>query len=173
MLRQHWTFVLTYLRSWCDIFRGLIFPAPKHGPGIHASKLISYFQDAKQMKSSVVSVSMIFGLLFISGSLFAHHGEANYDTTKVVSVKGTVTNFEFINPHVQIFLDVKNDKNEIEKWIGEARSPSMLVRLGGWDKSTLKPGDVITASGHRAKNGSNILRLLKVTLPDGREMANL
>jgi hypothetical protein len=136
-------------------------------------KLISYFQEAKQMKSLVVSLIMMFGVFFVSGSLLAHHGEANYDTTNVVSVKGIVTSFQFINPHVQIFLDVKNDKSEIEKWIGEARSPSMLVRLGGWDKSTLKPGDVITASGHRAKNGSNILRLLKVTLPDGREMANL
>jgi hypothetical protein len=65
------------------------------------------------------------------------------------------------------------DKGEIEKWVGEARSPSMLVRIGGWNKSTIKPGDVITASGHRAKNGSNVLRLQKIVLPDGREMADL
>jgi hypothetical protein len=74
---------------------------------------------------------------------------------------------------VQIFLDVVNEKGEIEKWICEARSPSMLVRLDGRDKGTLKPGDVITASGHRARNGSNVLRLQKVALPDGREMADL
>jgi len=125
------------------------------------------------MKSLGLCVAMFFAVLFVSIPTLAHHGEVNYDTDKVVSIKGTVTDFLFVNPHVQIALDVKNDKGEIEKWIGEARSPSMLVRLGGWDKSTLKPGDVITASGHRAKNGSNILRLLKVTLPDGREMANL
>jgi Family of unknown function (DUF6152) len=57
------------------------------------------------------------------------------------------TNFQFI-PHVQIFLDEKNEKGEIEKWICEARGPSMLVRIGGWDKGTLKAGDVITAIGH-------------------------
>jgi Family of unknown function (DUF6152) len=95
------------------------------------------------MKNLVVSLSTIFVVvLFVSGPLLAHHGEVNYDTEKVVSVKGTVTNFQFINPHVQIFLDVKNDKGEIEQWIGEARSPSMLVRLGAWDKSTLKVGDI-------------------------------
>jgi hypothetical protein len=97
----------------------------------------------------------------------------NYDTEKVVSVKGTVTDFQFINPHVQIFLDVKNDKGETEKWSCEARSPIMLVRVGGWDKNTLKPGDVITASGFRAKNGSTILRLKKIVLANGREMPDL
>ena len=125
------------------------------------------------MKKLLISLIIIAGVLLASGPLLAHHGEANYDTTKVVSVKGTVTDFQFINPHVQIFLDVKNDKGEIEKWAGEARSPSMLGRLGGWDKNTIKIGDVITASGHQTKNGTNFLRLLKVVLPDGREMPNL
>jgi hypothetical protein len=124
-------------------------------------------------KSAARLILLLFGVLFISGSLLAHHGEANYDTTTVVSVKGTVTDFQFINPHVQISLDVKTDKGEIEKWVGEARSPSMLGRIGGWDKNTIKPGDVITASGHRTKNGANFLRLIKVVLPDGREMGNL
>src|SRR6202158_4743484 len=125
------------------------------------------------MKSLGLCVAIIFAVLFVSIPAPAHHGEVNYDTTKVVSVKGTVTDFQFINPHVQIFLDVKNDKGEIEKWAGEARSPSMLGRLGGWDKNTIKIGDVITASGHQTKNGTNFLRLLKVVLPDGREMPNL
>jgi len=72
------------------------------------------------MKTLVVAVTVILGVLLVSGPLLAHHGEANYDTTKVVSVKGTVTDFLFVNPHVQIALDVKNDKGEIEKWIGES-----------------------------------------------------
>jgi hypothetical protein len=125
------------------------------------------------MKKLAASVVFVFSIALLSGPLSAHHGEANYDTTAVVSVKGVVTDFQFINPHVQIFLDVKNDKGEIEKWTGEARSPSMLGRIGGWDKNTIKIGDMITASGHRTKNGTNILRLSKVVLPDGREMSNL
>ena len=125
------------------------------------------------MKTLVVALTIILGVLLVSDPLLAHHGEANYDTTKMVSVKGTVTDFLFVNPHVQIAFDVKNDKGEIEKWIGEARSPSMLSRIGGWDKNTIKVGDVITASGHRTRNGTNFLRLMKIVLPDGREMPDL
>ena len=125
------------------------------------------------MKSLALSLIVTFAALFVSGPLLAHHGETNYDTEKLVSVKGTVTDFQFINPHVQIFMDVKNGNGEIEKWSCEARSPIMLVRVGGWDKNTLKPGDVITASGFRAKNGSNILRLKRIVLANGREMPDL
>jgi DNA/RNA endonuclease YhcR with UshA esterase domain len=125
------------------------------------------------MKNLALSLTMTLAVLFVSGPLLAHHGEANYDTDKVTTVKGTVTDFRFINPHVQIFLDVKNDKGEIEKWSGEARSPTMLVRVGGWDKDTLKSGDVITMSGFRSKNGTNILRLKKIVLANGQEMPEL
>jgi len=125
------------------------------------------------MKSFALCLILALAILFASAPLKAHHGEVNYDTEKVVSVKGTVTDFQFINPHVQIFMDVKNDKGEVEKWSCEARSPIMLVRVGGWDKNTIKPGDVITASGYRARNGSPILRLQKIVLPDGKVMANL
>ena len=125
------------------------------------------------MKNLVLCLTSLFAVLFVSGPILAHHGETNYDTEKLVSVKATVTNFEFINPHVQIYLEAKNDKGEIEKWICEARSPAMLVRNGGWDKNTLKPGDVITATGFRAKNGTNILRLKKIVLADGTELPDL
>jgi hypothetical protein len=125
------------------------------------------------MKKLVVCLAIIFAVLLVSGPLQAHHGEANYDTTKIVSIKGTVTEFKFVNPHVEVSLDVKKDTGEIEKWIGEARSPAMLARYGGWDKNTIKTGDVIAASGHRTRNASNFLRLTTIVLADGREMPNL
>src|ERR1700733_10278859 len=125
------------------------------------------------MKSLALFVVIIFAALFFSAPITAHHGETNYDTDKLVSVKATVTSFQFINPHVQIFLEAKNDKGEVEKWTCEARSPAMLVRNGGWDKNTLKPGDMITAIGFRAKNGTNILRLKKIVLSDGKELPDL
>ena len=125
------------------------------------------------MKKLLLCVTLVLSAPLVYGPLAAHHGEVNYDTEKVVSVKGSVTDFQFINPHVQIFLDVKNDKGETEKWSCEARSPIMLVRVGGWDKNTLKPGDAITASGYRTKNGSFMLRLQKIVLHDGRVMENL
>ncbi len=125
------------------------------------------------MKKWVLTLVMIFAGLSVSAPLRAHHGETNYDTEKMTTVKGIVTEFQFINPHVQVFMDVKNDKGEIEKWSAEARSPTMLVRVGGWDKNTLKPGDVITMIGFRAKNGANILRLKKIVLANGEEKPDL
>jgi|ERR1700686_3145666 hypothetical protein len=125
------------------------------------------------MKNWVLGLTIMIAALFVSAPILAHHGETNYDTDKLVTVKATVTNFLFINPHVQIFMDEKTDKGEIEKWICEARSPAMLVRNGDWDKNTLKPGDVITATGFRSKNGTNILRLKKIVLADGKELPDL
>jgi|SRR5580693_9268703 hypothetical protein len=125
------------------------------------------------MKKFGLVLAVTFALLLVSAPIFAHHGEANYDTDHVVAVKGTVTDFQFINPHTLISLDVKNDKGEIEKWSCEARSPSMLVRVGGWDKTTLKVGDVITVYGYKSKNGSTVMRLQKLTLADGTLKDNL
>ena len=122
------------------------------------------------MKNKPLTVfAVAVSLLMVSGLVFAHHGTAAYDTTKKTTVKGTVTNFEFINPHVEISLDVKDDKGNVEKWEGEAGGPNLLTRWG-WSKNSLKPGDEITVVGYRAKNGSKILRFLKVTLPSGQEI---
>ena len=124
------------------------------------------------MKKRVFFLIISFAVLCVSGPLLAHHGVAPYDTSTIVSVQGAVSEFQFINPHVLISVDVKNDKGESEKWVGEAQSPPMLVR-NGWSKNTLKIGDVITVSGYRTKNGTNFLRLEKIVLPDGKELANL
>ena|ERR1700680_5075157 len=125
------------------------------------------------MKNWVLCPAIIFAALIVSAPVPAHHGETNYDTEKLVNVKATVTDFQFINPHVQIFMDATNDKGEIEKWTCEARSPAMLVRNGDWDKNTLKPGDVITAIGFQSKNGAKILRLKKIVLSNGKELPDL
>lgn len=109
------------------------------------------------------------GLLTLVGTIFAHHGTAAYETTQETTVKGTVTDFQFVNPHTLIFLDVKNEKGDVEHWQVDAQSPNQLTR-DGWNKNTIKPGDQIAVTGYRAKNHSNILRYLKVVLPDGREV---
>ena len=92
---------------------------------------------------------------------FAHHGTANYDTTKSITVKGSVTNFQFINPHVIISLDAKDDKGIVQNWQGGLTSPNHLMRTG-WTKDTLKPGDVITISGFPAKSGAPEMWIQKV-----------
>ena len=114
-------------------------------------------------------LAVLAGLLMVSLPVWAHHGTAAYETAKLTTVKGTVTDFQFINPHVEINVEVKDDKGKIEKWLGEANSPNVLSRHG-WSKDMIKPGDQITVIGYRAKNGSNTLRLQKVVLSDGQEL---
>jgi diphthamide biosynthesis methyltransferase len=109
------------------------------------------------------------GFLTLMSPTFAHHGTAAYETTQETTVKGTVTDFQFVNPHTLIFLDVKNEKGDVEHWQVDAQSPNQLAR-DGWNKNTLKSGDQIAVTGYRAKNHAYILRYLKVVLPDGREV---
>jgi hypothetical protein len=116
-------------------------------------------------------VVVVAALLLVSVSLFAHHGEANYDTSKVIDVKGTVADFRFINPHVLVYIDAKDESGKVAKWTCEATSPNLLLRRG-WTKTTLKVGDEITASGHRAANGEPLLRLMKI-VSNGKEYGNL
>lgn len=108
-------------------------------------------------------------LLLVSGASFAHHGMGTYDLQRRITLKGTVTTFDFTNPHVLLHLDVKDDKGTVVKWVAETGSPNMM-RRGGWNKNTLKPGDQITISGQPAKNGSPTMRFLKVVLSNGQEL---
>lgn len=116
-----------------------------------------------------VSFAVMAVLLMSCGSLLAHHGASPYDTSKLTTLKGTVTDFQFINPHVVLAVDVADDKGKTENWIGEANSPNVLSRHG-WDKDVIKKGDQITVIGNRGKNGSKTLRLQKVVLSNGREL---
>jgi DNA/RNA endonuclease YhcR with UshA esterase domain len=107
--------------------------------------------------------------LVIPFPTFAHHGLAAYDMTQPVTVKGTVTEFAFINPHSAIHLDVKDEKGNVDKWLVEADSPNNLARAH-WNKESIKPGDEISVVGNRAKNGSKVMRLQKVVFSDGHEL---
>jgi hypothetical protein len=121
-----------------------------------------------RMRTSAFAVSAVV-LLGFSLPALAHHGSATYDEAKVFTIMGTVASFQFTNPHIQLVLDVRDNKGNTEKWTGEGTSPNMLVREG-WDRKTIKPGDLITATGHPARNGSNFMRVEKIVLPNGREL---
>jgi hypothetical protein len=125
---------------------------------------------AVDRKRFIVLFVLLSGLSFVSRPIFAHHSPAEYDTTKLVSVKGTVTQFEWNNPHAYIYLDVKDDKGEIEKWTAELGSLGMLSRVN-WRKDTVKPGDQITVFGNRARDGRMVMRLDKAALASGQELS--
>jgi hypothetical protein len=122
------------------------------------------------MRMTFAILVLAVGCVVISPRAIAHHGDAGYDTTKLVTVKGAVTEFHFQNPHIEIFIDVKTEDHSIEKWHGELNSPNLVARIAGWNGKTFKPGDEVVLVGYRAKNGLNVLRLEKVLRPDGTEL---
>jgi hypothetical protein len=107
---------------------------------------------------SVTIVTMVGVLLMISGPILAHHGMAAFDMENLTTVKGTVTNFEFINPHVLIYVDAVGPKGEAQHWLAENQSNNHLSRMG-WTRTTLKAGDQVTIVAHRARNGGFTLEL--------------
>ena len=121
------------------------------------------------MKTRTFSVlALAVGFLIASAPVFAHHGASAYDSKKLTTLKGTVTDFQFMNPHSEIFFEVKNADGKVEKWSAEAASLVTMSRLG-WSKTLFKPGDQITVIGNRARNGSPTMRLSKVVLANGKE----
>ncbi len=112
-------------------------------------------------------VALIAGLLTVCGPLLAHHGAAAYETSKPVLLKGAVVmKYSWINPHALIFFDFKDDKGNVQHWTTETGSPA-AVSLLGWNRASLKPGDVITIYVFQSKNGLPVGRVNKLVLTDG------
>ena len=95
------------------------------------------------------------GLLAVSLPLSAHHGNAAYDADKIITVKGTVTDFVWSNPHVFVKLDGKDDSGNVVHWIVEGQNPVSMTQIG-WTKNTFKPGDVVEIDAIPAKNGNPV-----------------
>jgi hypothetical protein len=104
-------------------------------------------------KTLAVWLSAI-GLLCGAGTVAAHHGfAAEYDTSKTLKLTGTITKFEWTNPHAWFYIDVKNDDGTVTNWAFEMSSPNVLYRKG-WTRTSLKPGDAVTIEAFRARDGS-------------------
>ena len=95
------------------------------------------------------------GVLAVSVPLFAHHGNAAYDTEKSLNVKGTVTGYVWANPHVFVKVDVKDESGNVAHWIVEAQNPVSMMQIG-WSKDTFKPGDEVEIDAMPAKNGNPV-----------------
>ena len=110
------------------------------------------------MKAKLFHVVSSLGicLLLASAPLFAHHGAIAYDDAKVVTISGTVTSFEFINPHCIVSVDVKDKIGNVQKWTVETPPPSVMKHSAGWYRDMMKAGDQITVDLHIAKNGSDV-----------------
>ena len=92
----------------------------------------------------------------------AHHGRASY-SDEIVTLEATVTEFRFINPHVQIYFDITNEAGEIEHWQGELTAPNRLARAG-WTKTTFVPGDRLTITGEAARNDGKSVAIREIIM---------
>jgi hypothetical protein len=120
------------------------------------------------MRIVLAPVCVVLGLVLGAVSLGAHHSWP-VSRDRLVTVKGTVTEFAWDNPHPMITLEVRTDDGRIEKWL--AGGPAIIrMEASGWTRTTVKPGDVITGIGYQFADGQKIVRLERVVLADGREM---
>jgi hypothetical protein len=116
--------------------------------------------------------SLLLGVLVILSAvpLFAHHSFATqYDKDNPITLKGSVTMLDLVNPHSWLYINVKDAKGALISW-GIELGPIRDLQVQGWDKTTVKPGAEVAIEGFPAKNGSKTVSAKTVTLPDGRTL---
>ncbi len=121
-----------------------------------------------QVKQAVLVAGV--GLLAASLPLIAHHSfAAEFDSAKPVSIQGVVTKLDWMNPHIWVYLDTKDESGAVTHWQCEGGPPNTLTRQG-WSKDALKSGDQVTIDGFRAKDGTNTCNARSVKLPSGKSV---
>jgi len=121
------------------------------------------------MKASLLcGLAVVLGLAAVPA--LAHHSfAAEYDGQKPVTLTGTVTKVEWMNPHARFYIDVKDESGKVTNWELELGSPNGLMRRG-WTRHSMKEGDVVTVNGSLAKDGSNLANARTVKLADGKSL---
>jgi hypothetical protein len=122
------------------------------------------------MRRSILSVIVAAAALLISRPLLAHHSfAAEYDATKPITLTGSVTRVEWMNPHVYFHIDVKDAAGTTTNWAIEGGAPNTLYRAG-WRKDSVKYGDVVTVYGYLARDGTHLANMRSAMLSDGRNL---
>ena len=120
------------------------------------------------MKVLFVPMFVLVALLSGAVPLSAHHSWP-VNNSQLVTVKGTVMEFQWENPHPMITLEVRTDDGKVEKWM--VGGPAInRMEANGWTKTSVKPGDVITGIGYQFTDGQKIIRLERIVFADGKEM---
>jgi uncharacterized protein DUF6152 len=121
------------------------------------------------MRVRVLAAVMVAMVVGTAGTRAHHSFAAEYDSKKPVTLTGTVTKVEWLNPHVRFYADVKDQAGAVANWEFELGSGTSLVRQG-WTRNSLKPSDVIKVEGFLARDGSRLVNAVSVSLGDGRKM---
>jgi len=115
----------------------------------------------------ILAVGLILSALAVP--LLAHHGNAAYDTEKKITVKGTVTQWFWANPHCVLQFDATDESGQLVHWGAETEDPTTMSH-SGWTKTSFKPGDEVTVTMITVKNGKPIGRIVDVVLPSGQKL---
>ena len=118
----------------------------------------------------LVVLSVAFGILIVAGPLFAHHSDSVYDQDTFVKIKGTVTQFEYVNPHVLIHLAAKDDKGNIQQWVTLGGPPNRMAKGAGWTHSTIKEGEELTIVGYPFRDGRPVMLFQMICRASGEEI---
>ena len=122
------------------------------------------------MRKTLVAVCLVaVGLLIVPGPVLAHHANAVFDVGKRVTVKGTVTEWFWANPHCLLRFDVRDDNGQVVHWVAETQAPPNMIPFG-WSKQSFTAGDEVTITLEPVKNGSPLGRILQAKLPDGKTL---
>jgi hypothetical protein len=115
-------------------------------------------------------LSVAVGVWMLSAPLFAHHAATVlFDTGKRLTLRGTVTEWFWANPHCLLRFDVKDDKGQVVHWVAETQAPPNMIPYG-WSRQSFKPGDEVTITLEPVKNGEPLGRILQAVLPSGKTL---
>jgi hypothetical protein len=122
-----------------------------------------------KFKLTLLAVAACAVLVYSTAAVAHHAFAAEFDRNKPLTLTGTVTKLEWMNPHARFYIDVKDAAGKVVNWDFELGSPNNLMRQG-WSRNSLKQGDVITVTGFGAKNAPNVGNANTVTMANGKRV---
>ena len=111
------------------------------------------------------------GVLVASAPVVAHHGQASYERDKVITLKGTVEEWLWANPHCYLKLDVKDERGAVTHWVVETQNPVSMSK-GGWSRRSFSPGDEVTVTLQPVKSGAPMGLIRSAVLPNGQTLGS-